>query len=369
MKPNIFYGLVFVFLFQSGILFSQIPEDEIIITASSTLPASSTADFSPGNLMDGTSASWSEGAPGNGVGESFVFEFRYPDEMEYVVIKNGYGVEKYWGANGRIKTLKVTDQNGASRVLQLEDTPQLRVYGLTALVEDEYGVLQRGAPLSGSVYSFEILDVYEGERWQDVCITEVFVNEWYTESFPMSPEYLNRQLFMEYLNGIAAGDGILYVETDYDGFLPVDVSDGYYLEEIVSGDGTGGYKEHRLFVNEQAGDYYLFKYEVVIQPDQATMEGLNRDTGPTFDYTFSCEFMKYDLQSRSFLHQECSKLDDLFNEDPVAILSNIVGKDLAMHEIMIRYDEPATARFVYPAVGDREAEVVFRWNGAGFVQE
>ena len=369
MNLRLFRILIIVFLFLSYQVHTQIPEDEVVITASSTLPESSTANFSPDNLMDGTNASWSEGDPGSGVGESFVFDFRYSDEMEYVVIKNGYGVEKYWGANSRIKTLEVTDQNGLSRVLHLDDTPDLKLYGLRALVEDEDGVLQRGESLSGNKYTFEILDVYEGERWQDACITEVIVNDWYTEHFPMSLKYINQQLFMEYLDGNTAGDGILYVATDYEGFVPVDVSGGYYYEEIVSGDGTGGYKEHRLFINEQAGDYYLFMYEVILQPDKATMEGLNRDKGPSFDYTFSCEFMKYDLQSGSFLHLESNSLDGLFDEDPVAILSDQVGKELAMHEIIIRYDEPATARFIYPAVGDGVSEIVFRWNGAGFVRK
>jgi hypothetical protein len=369
MKPGIFQIIIVVCLFQSGILCSQITEDEIVITASSTLPASSTASFSPDNMMDGTIASWSEGAPGNGIGESFVFEFRYPDEMHYLVLKNGYGDDKYWGANARIKRLRVTDQNGTTRVLQLADTPQLRAYGLTALVEDEYGALQRGESLSGSVFTFEILDVYTGERWQDACVAEVIVNDWYTKYFPMSLDYLNRQLFTEYLDGIRGGDGTIYVETDYEGFLPVELSEGYYYEKVVSGDGTGGYKEHRLFINEDAGDYYLFKYEVILQPDQATMEGLNKDVGPSFEYSFSCDFMKYDLNSRSFRQQGYDKLVDLFDEDPVAILSGHAGKALAMHEIRISYDEPATARFIYPAVGDSEAELVFRWNGTGFVKE
>jgi hypothetical protein len=99
------------------------------------------------------------------------------------------------------------------------------------------------------------------------------------------------------------------------------------------------------------------------------MEGLNKDVGPSFEYTFSCEFMKYDPNSRSFHQQGYDKLVDLFDEDPVAILSDHAGSALAMHEIRISYKEPATATFVYPAVGDSEVEVVFRWNGTGFVKE
>jgi hypothetical protein len=369
MRPNkLFYILIFSVI-ASVTLWSQIPEDEIVITASSTLPASGTANFSPDNLMDGSSASWSEGAPGNGVGEFFVFDFRYPDKMRYVVIKNGYGVDRYWGANARMKKLKVTDREGSSRILHLEDTPELRVYGLTALVEDEYGTLQRGEPLSGSYYTFEILDVYEGSRWEDACITEVMVNEWYTEHFPMDTGYLYKLLFMEYLNGVPRGDGTLYIPTDWEGYVPVDVGDGYYYEEIVSGDGTGGFREHRLFLDEAARDYYLFISEHLSQPDQATMEGLNADTGPTFDDLFTREFLKYDPVSESFIDLNYDQLEHLFDEDPLTILSRQVGTELMPEEVGVRFDSPSAARFFYPPSGETEAEVWYRWNGERLIKE
>ncbi|MEX0980883.1 MAG: hypothetical protein WD577_00545 [Bacteroidales bacterium] len=366
MRFNIFLLSLLVGTFYCGTLNSQIPEGEIVITASSTLPASRTANFSPDNLMDGTNSSWSEGDPGSGVGESFVFDFRYSDEMKYVVIKNGYGVEKYWRANARIKMLEVTDQNGLSRVLHLEDTPQLRAYGLMELEEDEHGMLFPGEPLSGSYYTFEILEVYEGEKWQDACITEIMVNEWYSENFRMDREFMYQQIFMEYLDGTPDGKGTLYVELEWDGYAPVDVNDGYYKEEIVSGDGTSGFREYRLFINEAAKDYYLFRFEFMRQPDQATMEGRHGDSGPTFVYSFSHEFMKYDTVVGEFFILTHDRMNELFDEDPVAVLSEIAGKDLLLHEIGMRYDKPESARFIYPATGETEFEVHFVWDGANF---
>lgn len=366
MKSKLLLFSLLTGSFYCSILFSQIPADEIVISASSTLPASHTANFSPDNLMDGTNASWSEGASGSGVGESFVFDFRYSDEMNYVVIKNGYGVEKYWKANARIKRLEVTDQNGLSRILHLEDTSQLRAYGLMELKEDEYGMLFPGEPLSGSYYTFEILEVYEGEKWQDACIAEIMVNEWYTENFGMDRKFLSQQIFMEYLDGIPDANGKLFVETDWEGYVPIDLDDGYYKEEIVSGDGTSGFREYRLFINEEVNDYYLFKFEFIRQPDQATMEGQREETGPTFIYSFSHEFMKYDTVVGEFFILTHDRMKDLFDEDPVALLSEISGKDLLLHEIGIRYDDTESARFVYPATGEFEFEVRFAWDGANF---
>lgn len=366
MKFRVFLLSLLAGIFYSGILYSQIPEDEIVITASSTLPASRTANFSPDNLMDGTNASWSEGASGSGVGESFVFDFRYSDKMKYIVIKNGYGVEKYWSANARIKKLQVTDQSGLSRVLHLEDTPHMKAYGLAELEEDEYGMLFPGDPLSGSYYTFEILEVYEGEKWQDACITEIMVNEWYTENFQMDREFVSQQIFMEYLDGIPDGNGVLYVETEWEGYVPVVVNDNYYKDEIMSGDGTSGFREYRLFINEAAKDYYLFKFEFIRQPDQATMEGRRGESGPQFVYSFSHEFMKFDTMLGEFFVLAHDRMNELFDEDPVAMLSAIAGKNLLLHEIGIRYDKPESARFVYPATGEPESEVHFVWDGAIF---
>lgn len=361
--------ILMICIITGSLSWSQIPEDEIVITASSTLPASSTASFTPDNLMDGTTASWSEGAPGVGIGEYFVFDFRYPDEMQYIVVKNGFGVDRYWRANARIKELKVTDESGSFRILQLEDTPELRMYGLCELCEDEYGTLQKGEPLSGSYYTFEILGVYVGGRWEDACITEVMVNEWYTEHFSMDTMYLHKQLFMEYFDGVAGGDGTLYIPTGWEGYVPVDVSDGYYYEEIVSGDGTGGFREHRLFIDEGARDYYLFIFEHVRQPDQATMEGLNADTGPAFDDLFASVFMKYDPVSESFIDLNYDQLEHLFDEDPLAIFSRQVGTELMPEDVGVRFDRPSAARFFYPLNGDTAVEAWYRWNGERFIKE
>ncbi len=369
MRSNKMLCVLMLCIITGSLSWSQIPEDEIVITASSTLPASSTASFTPDNLMDGTTASWSEGARGVGIGEYFVFDFRYPDEMQYIVVKNGFGVDRYWRANARIKKLKVTDESGSFRILQLEDTPELRVYGLNALVEDEYGTLQKGEPLSGSYYTFEILGVYVGDRWEDACITEVMVNKWYTEHFSMDTMYLYKQLFMEYLDGVTGGDGTLYIPTGWEGYVSVDVSDGYYYEEIVSGDGTGGFREHCLFLDEAARDYYLFIYEHVRRPDQATMEGLNADTDPTFDDLFTREFLKYDPVSESFIDLNYDQLEHLFDEDPLTLLSEKLGMEIFTDDVGIRYDLPSIARFIYPVEGEKEAEVRFRWDGIKFIHE
>lgn len=362
----IFVVVAFLFM-QMHVVVAQIPEGEIAITASSTLPPSRTAGFSPENLMDGTEASWSEGADGNGVGAYFDFDFRYPDNMRYVAIKNGYGVEKYWEANARIRTLKVTDMHGSSRILHLEDTPGLRVYGLTTLVENSDGILLRGEPLSGNHFRFKIMDVYDGSRWDDACITEVMVNQWVSDYFVMEREYVYQQLFREYFDGVVDGEGALYIESDWDGYVPLDVSKGYYYNEIISGDGTGGYNEYRVFVDEGEPAYYFFSAQLITMPDESTMEGRNRKE-PVFISRFSAAFELYDLEKHVFVPMEFSEISHLFDTDPLKALSDRCGKELTVEEVRISYSDQEAIGFIYPLEGAVESAVTYRWTGSLFVR-
>lgn len=347
-------------------LLAQIPEGEIAITASSTLPASSTASFTPENLMDGTPASWSEGAEGNGTGEAFFFDFRYPDDMRYVVLKNGYGVEKYWEANARIKTLVVSDAEGESRRLCLEDTPQLRAYGLTTLVEDEYGILQRGKPLSGNHFEFRITDVYEGKRWEDACMAEVMVNHWFTNDFPMDTGYINMHLFRICFDGVIDGSGQLYMESDWEGYVPVDVEDGYFYEEIVSGDGTTGYREYNTYLNEKDHEYYLFSGELLIFPDQMTQEGKVRGD-PVMIKDFTAGFFRYDKESDKLEMVDPLEIFGLFGTSPLERIAAMTGKSVGPDALQVRPGPGNQVRFIYPVEGAPEAELKYFWSGEQFI--
>jgi len=355
-----------------------------LTTASSTLSPSSTANFSPDNLLDGSVASWSEGAKGSGVGEYIQVEFRYPDFMRYVMFINGYGVEKHWKANNRIKSFKISNEEGESRIVQLKDTRAMQVVGLLELVKDEYGDLTISEPLYGNSFKFEIMEVYSGTKWQDACITEMDINNWYSELFQMNDDYIYLNLFREYFDGVVDYKGDLFIESDWDGYVQISVEDGRYSEDIVSGDGTTGYEDYQVFSNQEAGSFFMFVSEyvssVVYLGEDADVE-VNEDGWGKSD-AFSNEFFVYDIFDHAFNALESDSIVHLFSSSPIEELSKLSGESLNWEDIwivvtgfdnIVKAKYPATiedADYVPEAGNDQVGfEVFYWWSGTEFVKK
>ncbi len=131
------------------------------ITASSTL--NDLYDrYHVSHLMDGTWASWCEGAEGDGAGSVITLKYIWTQNMaiEKLYIKNGFGLRKYFRLNNRVRELRITGNKGGSVTVGLDDTPELQEV-----------VLER--PVRGHSFTFEILSVYQGKKNPDTCISEI----------------------------------------------------------------------------------------------------------------------------------------------------------------------------------------------------
>lgn len=132
-------------------------------------------DYSPANLfkfvqsMDRSeyvynySIPWVEGKDDYGIGESIEFEFE--KEVSAFNIINGY-VDPYnlslFKNNSRVKKLKVENlTTGKSWLVDFED----KIY-INRIVSD--------AP--SKAYKITIMDVYEGRKYKDTCITAIFTD-------------------------------------------------------------------------------------------------------------------------------------------------------------------------------------------------
>lgn len=116
--------------------------------------------YEPENLQQKDGLPWASGN-GRGIGEVISikeFEHKNPDE---VVIMNGYQDKNhpdYYGKNSRIKTLKITNtQTKKSKVVTVKDIKEEQRFSLSELGE-------------GSEYDFEIIDIYPGSKYDDLCI-------------------------------------------------------------------------------------------------------------------------------------------------------------------------------------------------------
>ncbi len=119
---------------------------------------------------------WVEGAEGLGIGEYVTFRFSdVSPRINKIIIANGYVKNRSaWENNARVKTLKLYINNKAYAILNLTDeradqsfeiTPQGRFHGST--YEDI-----SNAP--DWTMKFEILEVYPGDKYEDVVISEIY---------------------------------------------------------------------------------------------------------------------------------------------------------------------------------------------------
>jgi len=130
------------------------------ITASSTLaPALS---YGVRNLFDARGEfAWAEGDKGNGIGQSLSILFQDEQTITALEIMNGYQrSEKHFTANTRAKTLLMSDESGKQSSLTLADDQGEQ----TALLS---------TPVKGKSIKIQVKDVYPGQAYKDMVISEV----------------------------------------------------------------------------------------------------------------------------------------------------------------------------------------------------
>ena len=99
----------------------------------------------------------------------------YSNNMKSIAIINGYAKnEETFKNNNRVKKFKLTINNDDEYILDLEDFMGVQVFDL------EYSC-RLSKPIE---LKFEILEVYKGEKYDDTCVTMLYVdgssdNPWY----------------------------------------------------------------------------------------------------------------------------------------------------------------------------------------------
>lgn len=139
--------------------------------ASSTLNDDGEIKYIPDHLIDkNLKTAWVEGVDGYGIGEYVDIYITHQidsfvNEIYGIRICNGYTEsQKLWEENSRVKKIKLWVDNIPYAILNLEDVPSEQVFNV--------GII----PISyreDLVLRFEILEVYEGTKYKDTCISEI----------------------------------------------------------------------------------------------------------------------------------------------------------------------------------------------------
>lgn len=136
------------------------------IISSSALKPIQGFDYKPENAHDfSLRTAWVEGAKGQGIGESITFTFpKQSPPVTTVMIYNGYmKSEKAWRENTRVKQLKLYVNNEPVALLNLQDVKSKQIFDIGS---------QQGIK-SDLALKFEIVGVYEGDKYTDTAISEI----------------------------------------------------------------------------------------------------------------------------------------------------------------------------------------------------
>lgn len=144
--------------------------DSIGIRSSSHLPGHRDQySYVANNAHDLSFATaWVEGVKGNGIGEYLEYRFdnTHP-RVTQIIIHNGYvKSEKAWRDNGRVKKLKMILNGKPYAILALDD--------IKAAQRFKFEPLGRRKDGKDMYIRFEIMEVYPGDKYEDVAITEIY---------------------------------------------------------------------------------------------------------------------------------------------------------------------------------------------------
>lgn len=150
---------------EQGFFYHDCYQGVQVLKASSTLAGQGKKSYKASLINDNNPmTAWVEGADGYGIGESFEVK-----SANVNVIYNGYQSSiMNWKNNSRVKKFKVYKDNKPLCYLVLTDEMGAQRFELP--MKEDYDKVDYDKP---STYKFEIVEVYKGDKWDDVAISEV----------------------------------------------------------------------------------------------------------------------------------------------------------------------------------------------------
>ena len=148
-----------------GMAYSSSEKLELTCDSSSALKADGELTYSATNAFDSDlSTAWVEGIKGSGIGEYITVISDRPKALKGFSIYAGYGKsDDIYYKNGRIKELSIWADGRWFQTFALRDVQKWQ-----DCTFDE--------PLVAYTIDFMIESVYPGNKYEDTCLSELFLN-------------------------------------------------------------------------------------------------------------------------------------------------------------------------------------------------
>lgn len=286
------------------------------VTASSTLEEK----YSASNLVDGTYKSWVEGEEGSGIGCKIEIEFErayhFANYTNYACIDivNGFGDVKYFYQNNRVKDMNLwIDDDPTPVKINLFDRHRAQTVVLRDYIGDRYV----------KKFTFEILSVYPGTKYDDTCIAEIHFGPFEQEEkvMPLDPfqaevlyayyrDFLNEGEIYRFNNGVLEYHDVdghdptgkwlplrmipgnsRQIEFDFDGETPIiirpgavqnqkDIDENWQYDDFDPYSCEPMYKDYKLYAYKNGGWKEYKNPKVTAEIDKA----FNEQAGKYFTF-------------------------------------------------------------------------------------
>lgn len=147
------------------------------VSASSTLGSQGNNTYEAENAHDlDLKTAWVEGVKGYGIGEYLEYEFPAAGpRINTIIIANGYvKSQTAWKNNSRVKQLKMYLDGKPVALLNLKDINAQQSFKVEPLGQSDRSNLDALKDHPNWKLRFEIMDVYKGDKYDDVVITDLF---------------------------------------------------------------------------------------------------------------------------------------------------------------------------------------------------
>ena len=140
---------------------------------SSELPPQGNNTYTRLNLGDrDPRTAWVEGDDGYGIGEYLEIKDIYTDAIKTMIFFNGFQYSiKLWKYNSRVKTFKVYANGEATAYIHLEDRMGQQIIDFRDFLPKDFHTYED----EKVTIRLEIVDVYKGEKWKDVAISDIMI--------------------------------------------------------------------------------------------------------------------------------------------------------------------------------------------------